>query len=404
MWTDSPAGLLLPNMPSSGLNDVVRARVDPVSGVPINTLAGSLILSQSAGLLNYNPSKYLKSRAKLSAVIAGTGQMWVTQIGDSTTLGKYADGVNAYTGNYNKSPAWHLATRLQSMGFNADSDSVFYHAGDSAFVFDTRIAGLAGWGQNEGVKSLSGGLFRNNTTGGTLTFTPTNQSSAFDVFWKPFSGYGAANFNAQLGAGASVPCSAAGDDTWRKSSGTATLGGNNLVLTRVSGDCNVAGMRTYNSALGRVHVQNLGWDGGKIQDVRGSGIYAVTPEYALLGSDLTFIRMGINDIGSTTLANFNTYYQEAITAALAVGDVILETFTPQSVTYQNPGAINYYKAIIELAVTNGLAVIDHWQLWNYAATPANTYGLYHSDNVHLLSAGYATVATAEAAAIGRLFA
>jgi len=33
MWTDSPAGLLLPNMPSSGLNDVVRARVDPVSGV-----------------------------------------------------------------------------------------------------------------------------------------------------------------------------------------------------------------------------------------------------------------------------------------------------------------------------------------------------------------------------------
>lgn len=163
-------------------------------------------------------------------------------------------------------------------------------------------------------------------------------------------------------------------------------------------------MRTYNSALGRCHIMNMGWDGGKIQNVRGSGIYAVTPQYALLGSDLTFIRMGINDVGSTTIDNFKTYYQEAITAALAVGDVILETFTPQSVTYQNPGAIAYYKAIIDLAMTNGLAVIDHWQLWNYAATPANTYGLYHSDNVHLLSAGSAHVANAEAAAIGRLFA
>ena len=78
MWTDSPAGLLLPNMPSSGLNDVVRARVDPVSGNIKSVSAGTKSVLQSAAMV-------ARSRSNVEIVSIGeSGQASTTSSSNKT--------------------------------------------------------------------------------------------------------------------------------------------------------------------------------------------------------------------------------------------------------------------------------------------------------------------------------
>jgi len=79
MWTDSPAGLLLPNMPSSGLNDVVRATVDPVTGLNSCPVSGGDGL-QSAIIFGDSMTQRSNTYYKLPVISAARASGIVTVV------------------------------------------------------------------------------------------------------------------------------------------------------------------------------------------------------------------------------------------------------------------------------------------------------------------------------------
>ncbi len=297
--------------------------------------------------------------AALSAARLGTANARILCIGDSTTWGYLIGGPvpNSY-------PA-QLATMAASTGNPSVSGLSVPDGSDSRWVIG------AGWSSaSEGAANTKS--FYNTGGGGALTFTTTVLSDSFYVYYLGGAGVGynpSGSFTAQATGGSqvSVPYNASLSGGIYRALVTAASASatNSVSITVAAGNTAIiVGVEPFLSTKNQILVGNAGavgtttqnWDstqpGGSFSFISGT-----TP-------DLIIISLGINDAGSSvSVATYTANMQAIVTAAQATGaDVILSTMPPSQGTPYTTYEPGYVTAIKSLATSNGLQVIDFYDI------------------------------------------
>ncbi len=355
--------------------------------------------------------KYLQSRLKkwrkgVAAVRAGTGNMRLLIVGDSTTIGVNGSGVAQVPNEYQS-----LAVAITRAGVPAQENSFFgFSAGSGARTLaDTRIT-RTGWYLDTGHNTLGGNMSVADFTGHTITFTPTNQCDTFRVFYNVYGSSAQITVQATGGASKTIYSNASTNGTqfngtiYYADVSAASLGNNAVTLTYAagSGAFYLLGIEAWDSTKKQCIVTNAGWWGGLVGDfVVSSNSYNsgnLLNGYPSGYYDAVIIKAGINDcVYNVTKDSFKSRVQTLITSVSGRGsDVILETDNPYS------GGANfgtYADALQELADENTLVFIDqNARLESY--TVANGLG-FMSDTMHPSVAGYVDMAGAVSEALLR---
>ncbi|BAK66410.1 hypothetical protein SLG_17350 [Sphingobium sp. SYK-6] len=341
-------------------------------------------------------------RAGFAAVRAGTRDMRIITIGDSTTA---TGGVVTGNSRYHSWPA-RMARLLRDGGLATSHENLVGFAGQSsADNANTSFPNFTFTGQCNPVEDSLGGKIFGQSTTGTFTFTPSENVTGFRVLytkstsagvfsWK-VNGGAATNVNRQIGAGyalgelivdaATVPA-------------LATPGLHTISFSWVSGYhavISVEGLRDERL----VNVYNAAISSSKAVDwptPTGRPYYRkelLQTEQA----DLVIINLGINDwrAGNWTSA-YNTALQSLITSAKAGGsDVILLCPCPSAESSgESISAVRqlaYNDAILALAASNDVPVVNLRSFYGNGDAAVSA-GYLLADGIHQTQEGYAATA------------
>lgn len=372
-------------------------------------LGGSIAGAQAAlGIAPTYPLLLPKWRSALAKVRSGTSNARLLCLGDSTTLGVWSAG-GLTTGDMKpKAYPTLLANMFNASGTNAHTNSFFGAgsanlSGPSNAVNDSRVVIGNAWTAHT-QPTLGGAYLKASANTNSIAFTPTVNTDTCNLFYVQQTGVGFGKMNMKIGAGTAT--------VFDQNSGSATIG---LATGTVNGSLaantyNVTwdsvatayftGMEAYDSSKKWVSVMNTGRSGAKASDLAAPGVIST---FAGINADLHIIMCGINDwVNAVSLSSFQSNLQTVITAAAAVGDVVLVTPFPnlQGAAPAPSVQDGYYSVVLSLAVSNNLPVIDLYGRWvSYAVS--NPYGLYGDAN-HPNAVGYADTAQAIFNAIGRV--
>lgn len=170
------------------------------------------------------------------------------------------------------------------------------NSGESSFGWPAVVAGGGtATGDNEGPK---GHWLQFNGSGQTLTYSLTGDTA--DIFWiKQFLG---GTFSWAVDGGSATNISTGGGGLFDGQVTHITLGAagpHSLVLTRVSGTSNIAGVVEYNGDFGlgiAVHdCGHFGWLTGNWVTATGSGAAGSAAAIAALSPNVVVITLGAND-------------------------------------------------------------------------------------------------------------
>lgn len=388
--------------------------VAKVNGVAVSgtAVAGQSIVATSASAASWTSqpmpplsygdvSSFRKARAALAKVRAGTGNMKIMCVGDSTTGGLGTDS-SVDTSKY----PGRLSTLLNS--YFAPASLAYATAQGSGLATpgtgDSRIA-FSGSFQYNSFGPGPGSWYIPSGSSGTLTFTPGFAADTLEVGYMRLSGYGSATVNADGGSSlGTVNCNNASQSI-TTATFTTTLGTHvwNVVGASVTGNVIVAWLRAYDSTSRKIHVANMGHTGtttaATSTNWTSSGGWGQLDGITAMAPDLTIISLGINDAGaSTAAATWQANMGTIITTAQASGDVLLCSVIPSN-TSQATYEAQYQALFPTLAATYGCAWLDApWTRWGGSYTTANSLG-FMADNLHGSAAGYADWAQALASAI-----
>lgn len=414
------SGKIVSVIGANGLrSDMVTIKYYPVSGLPVGLSGGDNVVSAPSYSLDASsnvtgqllpnglvapvaalPSaaQYKKARKALANVKAGLGNMKLLVIGDSTSVGFGAATASSYTGAKALCTPTQLAKYLTASGITAKANSFF---GCNAFYFtsptvaglyDPKISGTAGW-SNYGSSSLGGGAFH-ATAAATLTYTPTENTTTFDVYYWDSVG----TFSLDIGGAGTTNIVGGGTLLVKKATITAAAGLSALNIIWVSGSCFIHGVVSYNSAVPEISVMNAAWSGSKVADWNSaaSPAFNLIAGITLLAPDLTIIRAGINDWNAATSpAAFITDLTNVVATAQLSGDVIIETSPYGALTGSPSAALATQQAMID--AMQSVALAKHCAFNNNAVrwgsqVEMNAAG-YYSDLTHYSGIGYSDLAT-----------
>lgn len=364
--------------------DGLTVALGAVTGVPIANIIPSTI-----------SSIYARTKAKLDAVKARTGNFKIARIGDSTEMGAWANAGVENNGNRVYCPSQTMASALNSVNYPAIAESFW---GDNNVVamagttplYDPRITTGAGWGSS-GTATQGGKVLNNTTTTNALSFAPMTQCDTFDVWVMCDTGTGTFQMTRTGDTGSGTLSSInAGGNLPVKFTFTGALNSNALNFSRVTGAIYLIGIDAYNSAQKSVRVWNMGWTSGQSTDVSAtSSPTSPLNSLAYTLPDLVFISIGINDWrNNISVATYTANLQKMVTAILPYADIIFETPFPNAVSVKTLAfQKTYVDAMKAVALTNNLAVNDRfekWQSWEIQ----NAVGNYQ-DTIHPNKVGYA---------------
>lgn len=356
---------------------------------------------------NFTPQNMFNTRAGLSRVRSGSGNARILCIGDSTTFGAYSNG-GVDTGDIiSKAYPAQLAKFLNgTQGLNAHANS-FYGLGSSSdenrvtTSSDPRITLGSGWavGGAGGSGPTPGGQEINGqkTSAGNASFLPTQNVDTFQVF------YGRGPVGAQLGlningAGGST-VNTNGSTTALSTTITGTLASSTLNFVPTAGTgtfYDVFGASAWDSSKSWIDVMNCGWPGASSGGVVGLTGYTLAMHLAAIAPNLTILNHGINDALASpgeTLATYISQMQTIITAALAVGDVVLASPNPIGSGTTVPLS-SYASAMYQLAEINNIPFIDTFTRWGGSETAYGAAGMMGTSNsTHPNQNGYADIAS-----------
>jgi hypothetical protein len=325
-------------------------------------------------------------------VIANTGNCLVLFIGESTTSGQGT----LYSANSNDNRSTAFPSEVSAIltaeyGINSSATSVAgdQNVGNAAAyaAYDTRTVFTNWFAADGGIITIGHEGLGSGTGGGTLTFNPADtttfpsnvhNTNALE-FWGAAlltagsiavnvnggSTLGTINENVSsvylhqvitTGAGAAA-------NTW------------NFVCTPSSLGCHLGVIRAYNSAVSEASMVNAGWDGATVANwnTSTSSPWDPLPAIETVAPTLCVITIYGNDaIAGTAVATYKASLQNIITACLASGDVLLDTDNVLNPTVTCSGGAgglcdygtqhNYEQAIISLATTNNVPVLDYWNI------------------------------------------
>lgn len=337
--------------------------------------------------LNLDPKFMPHFRKCLAAINAGTGRCLGVRLGSSTTIGINAAG-NTTWPNEGETLAKYLSNaRIPAVQNSFSGYSV--QSGTGSRVVDTRIT-LGGWSTN--FLTLGGALFTTSANN-TFTFTPTSQIDTCTVYWSTFGGQG--NGTVQVGSGSTTAINETAAN-FQSATATSTLGNQGCKIARTSGTLFFSAIRSYNSAQPGVDFMDAGWWGEQSQGwVDTSSPNSSLTFLTAMAPDFLIIKGGTSDeAASVPAATFKTNIQTIITALAGTTDIILETDNPTN-SFSSTAQQAYAAALVELAVTNNLPLIDNYSRWGTYAIANGTLG-FMSDTIHPNSAGYSDLAAADA--------
>jgi hypothetical protein len=357
------------------------------------------------GLYNYNAAYLAKWRAGRAAQRAGTRNAIVSFIGDSTTA-----GIGGGTGT----PAF---TNLSARGFIPQAAALITGASWQSFFSDHNMQSAAGsetplptidarvvfggtWqgtenpaGNNSPLPCAGGPMLVNIGSSSRLTFTPTIPIDTVNVYVPTntgilnpaidFDGTSAGTMTTNLGAGGVLT-----------GTFTVALGYHTIGFTGASPSF-IGGMYAYNSAVKEISLINFGWGSSFALDWSSGNLSSGKPWAPLTtlpiwpaAPDLTFISLTINDwVAGTDITTWSGQMQAIITAAKAVGDVVLMTGVPSNTSSSSTIAQQLFVTELKsLAVSNNCIMIDWTSAWG-SWSSANSNGWMY-DNLHPNYVGY----------------
>lgn len=358
---------------------------------------------------NVSPSSLRNYLAALAKLRNGSGNVLVSEVGDSTDVGFGAATAVSWTGARAKNAPARLAALLNSYFAPARNDSWFGdgNVGNTALpLYDPRIAFTSGqWFVDAGTTMLSVGHspMKSNTSGSAFAFTPANAWNKANIFYTSFSysGNGSAAINAAGGSTLATYSSNTGSPLFNIGSvtaGSTATQACNVVPTSTNTFI-LNGIECYDSATPSILIRNCGWSSSKVSDwatVNGGG-YDPIKAVKTMANHLVFLNLTINDLNAgTDVSVWSASIQDFITQIQngGVTDVVLMMGNPTStMTPSTPIAQQYLAEIYRLARVNGCALIDLYNRWTSYAV-ANPLGMY-SDAIHPGGVGYSDIAQAK---------
>lgn len=314
----------------------------------------------------------------------------VAFIGDSTTAG-LGSGPSLYEEAKARSWPTQLATLLSERGLPAQAASFFGESGFStnAAAADPRIGMGPGWVTTSSIAVPGGGAFANPNTSDPLTFRPGSPADTVVVYDAP-EAFTAVMTLAVNGRPIESQARTA-PNGFRVTTATFPyeIAPSISYASEVDGGAQAAarvvGMEVYDSAAAEVALWNMGYSGSMTSHWVGLASY---------GPDLTFICLGINDLGQNVPVE--TYERNIRTIAATAkrsGDVVL--IVPNRI---DPGAVPlarqkaYEQALERIAAEMKLPLIRVPAMFGEFAAAAP----FMFDDVHPNAAGYRKIAEAAA--------
>jgi len=384
----------------TGVSDVSGSSggVTAISGGGTGATSGSMAVSAEIT----DAPMLRKFRADLNSMNNNTGaaqQYFVACNGDSLELGVGggATGLSC--------PSAYMANAVGKMGIFSTNTGFFGcgNAGNRRITYDNRIVLGAGWGYNDAIASLGGGLFTNSTTTNAMSFTPGFLGDKLKVFYRITTGGGLFTVDEDsTGTSTNIDCNGA------DAIGTFTYNGSGTTynIKRVSGGAvEILGMVHYNSASNQIVFVNCGLSGASASYMNVAGVWSPVNVLTALAPKLNIVSLGTNDwsfsVGTSAYgANLQTLY----TSLSALSDVVFAAPVPANPNdgfgYHVPTAVQltYVEAMQAVAATNNVLFINQFNRWtDYAA--GNALGYYFADNFHCSATGYRDVGSARAQAI-----
>lgn len=361
------------------------------SAPPLDPSVSGLTLANTAAI-----------RAGLAAVRAGTRDMRIITVGDSTTA---TGGVVTGNSRYNSWPA-RMARLLREAGLATSHENlVGFNGQGTAAAMNASFPNFTFTGQCNPVEDSLGGKILGQSTTGTFTFTPSEDVTGFRVLYTRSTAAGAFSWSIDGGAATTVD---------RQNEGGYALG--ELVIDAAT----VPALATPG-----LHMISFSWVSGYhavisiegLRDERLVNVYNAAissskavawptptgrPYYRLElleaeQADLVIINLGINDwrAGNWTAA-YDVALQSLITAAKAGGaGVILLCPCPSAETSAEavPAArqLAYNDAILALAASNDVPVVNLRSFYG-SGDAAVSAGYLLADGIHQTPEGYAATA------------
>lgn len=332
------------------------------------------------------------AKVKLNA-----GNCRVYAIGDSTTFGSWC--IPSGTGNLTAcSYPTRLSQFLNTTILPAQRNSFMGDGGinETTGANDARVT-LGSWTQST-IATTGGDLFTTTAAGAPLSFLPTDQVNTFRIWYTTNPGLGSFSWNIDGGGATTISTNSAASIT-SATVPAGALGNHTLNLTYVSGSqVYVAGVEAYNSAIGSVQIVNAGWAGVTTHNIVVSGVSAWNPLQAVptQAPDLILLDLGINDWRTgVLLSDYINNMQIMITAWKINSDIIIVTPAPSQITNASLATQQQFvSAMISLAATNNLPVIDNFNRWISWELKNPAPFLFYQNGLHPNSTGYSDFAQA----------
>lgn len=381
--------------PNGTRNYFMRGAVDASGNIIGLVGAGGEVLYPTLNRLTQLQMK--KWRAALGNMMSGAADAKIAFVGDSTTAGFFATGVQ-YADNRPLAIANRIAAMLNGRGITATVGNTFGDSQMSAsnfLLYDTRWTFGSGWTTGQLTAIVGGNAITHNAANtNAANFTPAGTFDTIDVWTVTNPAYQAFTV-AVDGGGALATITPTAATSILKTTVSTTLSTHTINFAKTAANAalsHILAVDTYDSTTAKVRCWNCG-AGASTSAIWGtttSSVWLAPNLLATYAPHLTVICLGINDwIAAVSAATFTTNMQVLITKALSTGDVILVTPPPTQIGYSGTTQANMdalRAATFALAATNNVPVLDIFGRF-VSYTDANSYGFY-GDGAHPDRTGY----------------
>lgn len=386
--------------------DGLGRSVTPQTGGAIDyQFDGGIASSNSGPAFTFNVTKAntAKFRAAVAAMNAGSRNAMLVTWGDSIVRGQSTGAGTAQWAN-----GWpsQLVSRIRALGYNSANNNLFGSGGQWGLAAnmanvetgDVRVTHTGAWAV--GANITGGGLNYQSTAAGGMTFTPPENVTKFNVWFRDNTA--GRSFTWRVDAGATTQVDSLPIDQVRRIDIDAgALGAHSVTLDWVLGTPVPLAINAYSDNASRKEISVYNWGhSGASSTVLASTTFTAASGMnflPLLLPDLTIIEGGIGNSWRTSISIAQT--KSDVTAmvikAKSTGGDVLLIVTPWDSSGSGNAAqqSDYNGMLYQVAVEQNVGLIDFRTKRCWTSTADEVSCGFVSDTVHPTSLGYADIAS-----------
>lgn len=375
-------------------------RVSTTYGVGNYDSSGAFRLSYFQGVFQGAPFTFNLTRSNTSVVRsvyqANTRNTVIALSGDSTMRG-VDETASPYASQYFNGPPMQLATKFNSLGINAGANNLYGWCGTSMndyILRDSRVA-ITGSVVTGSFPCLGGAEFA-LTAAATLSFTPQDNTTTAEIYWKDAAA--GVSWTWAVDGGSATTVNSLNNNSIRKTTiSLGSAGAHTIVITWVSGNVRIYGIECYDDTAGRKEITFRQWGisgatASAMIDNTGTPSSGRLTQLTVSPADLIISECGVvnswrNGTAVSTVETQLTTYVQAVKAAGSDFMFLAPPYdngTSGATTSQD----KYVAAMYRVALAQNVPLIDlrrRWISFSYAVTQG---WMVNTDNVHPTKNGY----------------